>query len=190
VSRHRVQRGTFAYYPTGFAHTIHNTSEQPVTYGMFKWTTTHRRHASDLGHRLVSLADEHAPAKDHGRPGFAAEQVLDGPTRCLQRLHSHRTTLQPGAGYAPHADSYDVAIVTLQGVVETLGERAGPHSVFFYRAGEAHGMRNVGDTPAVYLVFEFHARRWRSGRRVQNQVQRGRRLKARVARSAGSSPRA
>lgn len=32
-------------------------------------------------------------------------------------------------------------------------------SVIYYPAGEKHGIKNVGDTPARYLVFEFHAPR-------------------------------
>ncbi len=42
--------------------------------------------------------------------------------------------------------------------METLGEQVGPNGVIFYAAGEPHGMKNVGDGPAVYLVFEFHGR--------------------------------
>ena len=181
VLRERVHRGTFAYYPTDFAHTIHNTSGRPVTYGIFKWTTNHRARTSDLGHRLVSASQPHAGTEGSGRPGFATNRVIDGGTRCLQRLQSHLTTLQPGAGYAPHIDRHDVAIVTLEGVVETIGERAEPNSVIFYPAGEPHGMRNVGDTPAVYLVFEFHRRHWSNAPRVENQVRRIRRLKSRAA---------
>jgi mannose-6-phosphate isomerase-like protein (cupin superfamily) len=66
--------------------------------------------------------------------------------------------------------------------VETLGKRAGPNSVFFYPAGTLHGMRNVGNTPARYVVFEFHARRWRNAARVQNQMRRARRLGSRAGR--------
>jgi hypothetical protein len=47
----------------------------------------------------------------------------------------------------------------LEGTLETLGTKVGQDSVIFYAAGEPHGMRNVGDVPAVYLVFEFHGRR-------------------------------
>ena len=80
-----------------------------------------------------------------------------GPTTFLGKLHAHVTTLQPGAGYEPHVDAYDVAILTLSGTVETLGDRVGPDTVIYYAAGEAHGMRNVGSGVARYLVFEFHA---------------------------------
>ena len=65
--------------------------------------------------------------------------------------------MQPGAGYAPHVDCHDVAIVVLSGQIETLGEVVKPHGVIFYAAGQPHGLRNAGEEPAEYLVFEFHA---------------------------------
>ena len=51
-----------------------------------------------------------------------------------------------------------MAIVVLEGEVETLGKRVGPHGVIFYAAGEPHGMRNAGNVIARYIVFEFHER--------------------------------
>jgi hypothetical protein len=62
----------------------------------------------------------------------------------------------PGAGYEPHVDAYDVAIFVVSGKVETLGQVVEPNSVIFYSAGEPHGMKNVGQEPAKYLVFEMH----------------------------------
>jgi redox-sensitive bicupin YhaK (pirin superfamily) len=56
-------------------------------------------------------------------------------------------------------DAYDVAIIVLEGEVETLGQRVAPHGVIFYAAGEAHGLSNPGTTTARYLVFEFHGSR-------------------------------
>jgi quercetin dioxygenase-like cupin family protein len=164
----RAVRGTFAYYPTDFAHTLRNVSERPVTYAMFKWTTGHRKRAGALGNRVVPLADGHDAPK-----AFWTTAVLDGETRCLQHLHAHVTTLEPGAGYAAHADPYDVGIVVLEGLVETLGHRLGSHSVIFYAAGEPHGMENVGDERALYLVFEFHRRR-SAGERLEDWLRRQR----------------
>jgi quercetin dioxygenase-like cupin family protein len=150
-----ARRGTFAYYPASFAHTIRNEADAPVTYVMLKWQTDPREKAGLLEHRLVPYGE----SSDGTEPsGFSASTLLEGETTCLRRLHSHLTTLQPGAGYDPHVDAHDVAIVVLEGTLETLGERVGPNSVVFYAAGEPHGMRNVGDAPAVYLVFEFHGR--------------------------------
>ena len=50
-----------------------------------------------------------------------------------------------------------MAIVPLDGTLETLGQTVSPKSVIYYGAGELHGMRNPGTEPARYLVFEFHA---------------------------------
>jgi len=166
----RAGRGTFAFYPAGFAHTIRNSSGAPVTYLMFKWSSDPGGQRKSLGYRLVSLAEAQV---DGSQEGFSTNAVLDGETRYLRHLNAHITTLQPGAGYDPHADAYDVGIVVFEGSVETLGERVGPRSVIFYSAGELHGMRNVGETPAVYLVFEFHGRH---SRRRQPAADRSGRL--------------
>jgi quercetin dioxygenase-like cupin family protein len=137
--------GELVYYPAGFAHTLRTTSAEPATYVMFKWR------GATVGSPVSSLSFE--------RFGTAEAGVLfEGPTRYLRKLHSHVTVLEPGAGYEPHADAYDVAIVVLEGEVETIGGRAAAHDVIFYRAGEQHGMRNVGDIRARYVVFEFHGR--------------------------------
>jgi quercetin dioxygenase-like cupin family protein len=154
-ARQRAERGTFAYYPAHFAHTLHNTGGAPVTYVMFKWTTDRNDDGAILGHRLVPL--DQVPDVDGTQ--FSKRPVLGGATRYLRHLHAHVTSLAPGAGYEPHADPYDVGIVVLEGTVQTLDKSVGANGVVFYAAGERHGMRNVGDAPAVYVVFEFHGRR-------------------------------
>ncbi len=175
---HRVERGTFAYYPAGFKHTMRNSSSEPATYLMFRWSTDRKERGDFLEPRLVPFAESYAAMRHHPPTGFPARRVLDGETRYLRKLHAHITTLQPGRGYCPHVDSYDVGIVVLEGTVETLGERVGPHGVIFYAAGEPHGMQNIGEGPAVYLVFEFH------GRHSPSYASRDRRLTRRVWRVA------
>jgi mannose-6-phosphate isomerase-like protein (cupin superfamily) len=159
IRRHVVGPGTFAYYPGGFAHTIENTSAAPVTYCMLKWKGDARNVETPLGARVVAL-DQPADPTIGER---AITDVLDGQTTYLRQLHAHTTTLPPGVGYEPHRDSYDVGIVTLAGRLETLGEQVDAPGVVFYAAGEPHGMRNVGDEPAHYLVFELHGRHSTSG---------------------------
>ena len=137
-----LRRGELAYYPAGFRHTLRATSDSPATYVMFKWRGEPRQ------------GDELQPGSfDTKEPGV----IFDRPTRYLRKLQGHVTVLEPGAGYDAHADAYDVGIVVLEGEVETIGGRAAPHDAIFYRAGEPHGMRNVGSAPARYVVFEFHS---------------------------------
>lgn len=157
--RKRLHPGEFVYYPARFAHTLQTVGEEPANYLMFKW----HNHGSATG-TDAPLAFGHLklfdPAeKSELEVGFCPRPVFEGPTACLRKLHCHASTLTPAAGYDPHFDTYSVAIVVLEGEVETLGERTGPHSVIFYPMGEPHGMRNPGETIAKYVVFEFHGRR-------------------------------
>jgi mannose-6-phosphate isomerase-like protein (cupin superfamily) len=159
AKRFRARPGVLVYYPAFAAHTIHNVGRAPVRYLMMKWQSDPGTGGRVLG---THIAQYPFPSDDPGkapRRSFMTRPLLEGPTGYLEKLHCHLTVLQPGAGYPPHADSYDIAIVLLSGAVETLGRRVGPHGVIHYAAGEPHGMRSLGPGPAVYLVFEFHGRR-------------------------------
>lgn len=150
----RVSPGTLVYYPRTQRHTIRNGTQRFATYLMFKWAGTEQVEAAptlETGlHRFAERFSDPA-----GR-GLAARGLLEGPTAYLTKLHAHVTTLEPGGGYEPHDDPYDVAIVLLEGAVETQGERVQPVGVMFHPAGEPHGIRNVGSAAARYVVFEFH----------------------------------
>jgi quercetin dioxygenase-like cupin family protein len=153
---YRLAAGSLVYYPAFYTHTIHNTGSKPITYLMFRWgaplpsgfesqAATYQFDYPDL-----SLDNQHEQP-------FEIRKVFDFPTRHLKKLHCHVSLLQPGASYKAHRDRHDVAILLLKGVVETLDQTVEPFGVVYYSAGEMHGMKNVGDTPAYYLVFEFHA---------------------------------
>src|SRR5262245_44120038 len=151
----RLHPGSFVYYPAYQHHTIRNSPEAPVVYLMFKWRTASQTPQQILGTTFYHFDAARSPAS---ADGFAPRLLFEGRTAHLGKLHAHITELQPGAGYPPHADPYDVAIVVLSGQIETLGQRVEPFSVIYYAAGEMHGMKNLGDTVARYLVFEFHGR--------------------------------
>ncbi len=147
-----VRRGHFAYYPSGHIHTITSVGPEPARYVMFKWKRDRKRTRADELPEFLGSAFDVEPGED----AFATSLLLQGPTTYLRKLHCHKTTLAPGAGYAPHVDAYDVAMVLLDGEIETLGTSVSGDSVIFCGAGEPHGMLNPGSKPAQYLVFEFH----------------------------------
>jgi quercetin dioxygenase-like cupin family protein len=153
-NRTQLRPGMFAYYPTTQHHTIHNTGSLPASYLMFKWRGGVAADEKPLSTQIFSYDSEVVPAEP--RP-MAQKLLFQQATHTLNKLHAHLTTLQPGAGYEAHADPYDVAILLLSGEIETVGKRLSPLGVIYYSAGELHGMRNVGATPATYLVFEFHS---------------------------------
>ena len=150
----RLRPGSFVYYPAAQYHTIRNPGTTAVGYLMFKWHAPNAEMGAPLGMGLYHHRDITAPAD---APPFWTRRLFQGPTAYLGKLHAHLTVLQPSAGYEPHVDAYDVAIVVLSGTVETLGRRVDPLGVIYCAAGEPHGIRNFGADPARYLVFEFHA---------------------------------
>jgi uncharacterized cupin superfamily protein len=150
----RLSPGDFVYHPAFQYHTIRNAGGRTISYLMFKWQAAPTVTAPPLGSSIFRLGGI-APRVE--AVPFKTTLLFEHPTAFLSKLHAHATDLQPGAGYEPHADEYDVAIVVLAGKVETLGRIVEPFGVVYYAAGELHGMRNVGDGPARYLVFEFHA---------------------------------
>ncbi len=154
--RHRLQRGSFVYYPAWRTHTIHNPGLEDASYLMYRWRSAPNRGANRLETRTFTLDLEPNASPDPEAKPFATRPVLHGPTLYLRTLHAHLSRLQPGAGYGAHADEHDIAILVLEGCVETLGREVPANSVIFYAAGQEHGLRNRGTLPATYLVFEFH----------------------------------
>jgi len=83
-----------------------------------------------------------------------------GPTKTLQELELHVTSLDPGkASHPPHKHPNEEMIIVREGTVEALvdGEwkRVGPGSVIFNASNVMHGLRNVGNTPATYHVINW-----------------------------------
>jgi quercetin dioxygenase-like cupin family protein len=92
----------------------------------------------------------------------SVRKLFDGPTATLKRLECHVTTLDPGmASHPPHHHPHEEIVIIREGTVEALinGEwkRVGPGSVVFNACNVTHDMRNVGDIPAVYHVFEWNS---------------------------------
>ena len=152
--RKHLKAGQFVYYPAHLAHTLETTSEDPANYLMFKWRSGKAGTDAPLSFGQFIISDDVDGSRIED--GFCPRLVFTGPTAYLRKLQCHISTMIPGAGYEPHIDAYDVAIVVLEGEIETLGERVSPHGVIFYPAGEPHGIRNPGKATAKYIVFEFH----------------------------------
>ena len=155
IRRIRLKPGQGVYYPAHYPHSLQTVSVVPANYLMLKWVNAPQKAGSGMASRQFNLFDEKKDSAENA--GFCPRLVFEGATVYLKKLHCHTSTLLPGAGYDEHIDDYDVVLVILEGEVETLGERAGPHSVVFYPAGKPHGLVNPGEVTARYLVFEFHA---------------------------------
>lgn len=90
----------------------------------------------------------------------SVRQVVGEPTATLENLEVHITTLNPGKSpHLPHRHPNEEMLILRQGTLEALinGEwkRVGPGSVIFFASNQLHGVRNVGDDPAIYHVVNW-----------------------------------
>ena len=153
-----LRRGEFAFYPAHVTRARRAVVPPGASYIVVTWRDDASAQPGTLSFgRFDALAFD--PAAKVQREGWTRHRHFSAPTAYLRQFRCHVSTMQPGAGYAVHADPYDVFIVTLTGEIETLGARVSPNSAVFYTAGEPHGIRNPGETPAIYVVFEFHSHR-------------------------------
>ena len=86
--------------------------------------------------------------------------VVRQPTRTLDELEMHITTLNPRtASHPPHTHPNEEMVIvregTLQAHVNGKEVVVGPGSVLFYASMQPHAVQNVGDTPATYYVINW-----------------------------------
>lgn len=90
----------------------------------------------------------------------AVRTVCKAKTATLDELEIHVTTLDPGKSpHPPHRHPNEELVIIRQGTVEAFenGEwkRVGPGSVIFSASNQLHGLRNVGNEPAIYHVINW-----------------------------------
>lgn len=152
----RVGYGRLVYHPSRLPHTIRATGPGPSGYLVLRWSNPAIEkppegavgaQSFDFGGLLAS-----EPAVTEGR---SRTLLFEGPTRLLQRLHTHASFARTGEGSAPHEDRHDVAVVVLEGAVETTSGRVEAPGIIFHPAGQTHFLKCVGTQSARYLAIEF-----------------------------------
>ena len=111
-----------------------------------------------LGSTAISWEEIQTKVSANGR----YSQVLKAPTATLDELELHVTTLPPGQSpHPPHKHPDEELVIIREGTVEATvngqTRRVGPGSVIFQASNQMHGLRNVGDVPAVYHVIKWNS---------------------------------
>jgi quercetin dioxygenase-like cupin family protein len=86
--------------------------------------------------------------------------VVRQPTRTLNELEMHITTLNPHtASHPPHTHPNEEMVIVKEGTLQAhvngkeIVVNAG--GVLFYASMQPHAVQNIGDTPATYYVINF-----------------------------------
>ena len=119
----------------------------------------------------VSLADEPARVLDSTAWNWSdltpkktevgeLRSVVRQPTRTLDELEMHITTLNPHtASHPPHTHHNEEMVIvkegTLQAHVNGKEIVVGPGSVLFFASMQPHAVQNIGDTPTTYYVINW-----------------------------------
>ena len=87
-------------------------------------------------------------------------EVVQQPTRTLDELEMHITTLNPHtASHKPHTHPNEEMVIvregTLQAHVNGKEVVVGPGSVLFFASMQPHAVQNIGDAPATYYVINW-----------------------------------
>jgi XRE family transcriptional regulator, regulator of sulfur utilization len=87
-------------------------------------------------------------------------EVVQQPTRTLDELEMHITTLNPHtASHAPHTHPNEEMVILKEGTLQAhvngreIVVPAG--GVLFFASMQPHAVRNVGDAPATYYVINW-----------------------------------
>jgi quercetin dioxygenase-like cupin family protein len=84
--------------------------------------------------------------------------ILKGKLRTGESIEVHETTLPVGGAPHPphhhlHSEMFLIREGTLEVTINGTSHRAGPGSLAFIASNDVHGIRNAGDTPALYFVI-------------------------------------
>jgi quercetin dioxygenase-like cupin family protein len=152
----RIGYGRLVYHASRLPHTIRATGPGPSGYLVLRWSnpSVEKPPEGAVSARSFDFAGVLA-SQPAGTAGRSRTLLFEGPTRLLQRLHTHASFARPGEGSAPHEDPHDVAVVVLEGAIETTSGRVEAPGIIFHPAGRTHFVRSVGTQPARYLAIEF-----------------------------------
>jgi mannose-6-phosphate isomerase-like protein (cupin superfamily) len=148
--------GDMVFHPSRRPHGQMSNGREAAVYVTFKWRAPDRKTSTRPQDDLSQVWRCSAPASGGNGKDLQRTDVFDLATRWLKKLHCHRSYLPIGAGYKPHADKHDVALVILRGDFQSSGIAHGPGSVLFHPAGYRHGLHNRSSTPCQYYAIEFH----------------------------------
>ena len=101
-----------------------------------------------------------ADLKPHKTDVGERREVVQQPTRTLDELEMHITTLNPHTtSHPPHTHPNEEMVIlkegTLQAHVNGKEVVVPAGGVLFYASMQPHGVKNIGDTPATYYVINW-----------------------------------
>jgi quercetin dioxygenase-like cupin family protein len=158
----RASPGSVFFYASNDAHAVTNVGDARATYWVINLATaaTHDLSKHNKASTRPSGVFDWDKLPVQVTKTGERRQVLQGSTVTMDSLSCHVTTVNVGeASHAAHRHPDDEIILVKEGTVEFTingeSKRAGVGSVVLFGSNDLHGMRNVGDTRAMYYVIRM-----------------------------------
>lgn len=154
--------GSTFFYASNDMHRVRNVGTTRATYWVINVASdvTHTPAQHHKAPTLKSAVFDYDKLPDVPTKTGARRGVLNGSTPTLLKLESHITTVNArDASHAAHRHPDEEWVIVREGTIEFTingkSEVAGPGSVAFFASNDLHGMRNVGDTRAMYHIIRM-----------------------------------
>ena len=154
--------GSTFFYASNDAHAVRNVGDTRATYWVINVATaaTHAPAEHNAAPTLRSAVHDFAKLPVKTTKTGEGRAILNGSTATLKNLETHLTSVNAHeASHGAHRHPDEEIVLVHQGTLEVTinGEphRAGPGSICFFASNDLHGMRNVGDTRAMYQVIRM-----------------------------------
>jgi quercetin dioxygenase-like cupin family protein len=117
-------------------------------------------HKNGAAPQLPSTVFDYSTIKATPTKVGEKRQFCDNPTKTLQQLEIHESTLKPGEiAHPPHQHPEEELTIVRQGTVEVLVngqlKRVGPGSIVFQSSNDLHNIKNVGTDAAIYDAIKW-----------------------------------
>ena len=143
-------------------HAVRNPGESPATFWVITPTSarTHDPYALNRTPTLGSVVRDWESLPVKSTPTAQRREILQGSTATLDRLAVHATTVPARtAAHGAHRHPDDEIVLVLEGTMEATldgrGATGGPGSLFLFTSGDLHGLRNSGETAAIYVIIRI-----------------------------------
>jgi uncharacterized cupin superfamily protein len=147
-----IEKNGFVYHSRKYKHTLRALGTSEAHYLVIRWKRFQQLE-NELSSFCVTLS--HPEPLHESSTGFQIQPIEPLQIKTNNRIRAHYSRLLPGAGYDPHKDLHDVLIVLFEGEVDSIGKKVTAPAVAFFASGFPHSLKNSGNIPANYIVFEM-----------------------------------
>jgi quercetin dioxygenase-like cupin family protein len=157
----RVAAGSLIFLAAEATHSLSNMGPSPATYYVLDVFTGARSTTSVQAATGLLDSGTYNPETLPSKPTPVGSSCwfIDSPTRTFKELVCHTTTLNPGAGMPAGHDGADEFTVVESGIIQStingVSCRLAAGSFFLQASNDLHANRNIGATPATYLVVKI-----------------------------------